>query len=73
MKSSLVIGVILIVLGAAGLAYKSFSYTTEETVAQLGSLKATAEVENEIAIPDILGIVSIIAGVLIIAVGSKRN
>ncbi|MDP2247834.1 MAG: hypothetical protein Q8J65_06850 [Nitrosomonadales bacterium] len=71
MKSSLVIGVLLIVLGAAALVYKSFSYTTEETVVQLGSLKATAEVENEIAVPNVLGVISIIAGVLIIAIGSK--
>jgi uncharacterized membrane protein len=73
MKSSLVIGVLLIVLGAAALAYKSFSYTTEETVVQLGSLKATAEVENEVPVPSVLGVISIIAGVLVIAIGSKRK
>ncbi len=73
MKSSLIIGVLLIALGAAALVYKSFSYTTEETVVQLGSLKATAEVENEIAVPNVLGVISIIAGVLVIAIGSKRK
>lgn len=71
MKSSLIIGVLLIALGAAALVYKSFSYTTEETVVQLGSLKATAEVENEIAVPNVLGVISIIAGVLVIAIGSR--
>ena len=73
MKSSVVIGVLLIVLGAAALVYKNFSYTTEETVAQIGPLKATAETEKNIPIPNILGIVAIVAGVIVIAVGGKRK
>lgn len=72
MKSSLVIGLLLIVLGAASLVYKSFSYTTEETVVQLGSLKATAEIENEVPIPNVLGVIAIVAGVLVIVIGGKK-
>jgi hypothetical protein len=71
MKSSLIIGLVLIALGAAALVYKSFSYTTEETVLQIGDLKATAEVKNQVAIPNTLGLVAIIAGVIVIAVGRK--
>lgn len=71
MKSSVIIGALLIVLGAAGLVYKHINYTTEETVAQIGPLKATAETEKSIPIPDILGIVAIIAGVVVIAVGAR--
>jgi hypothetical protein len=71
MKASVVIGVLLIVLGAAALVYKNFSYTSEETVAQIGPLKATAETEKNIPIPNILGIVAIVAGVIVIAVGGK--
>jgi uncharacterized membrane protein len=72
MKSSLMIGLLLIALGVAGLVYKSFSYTTEETVVQLGSLKATAEVENQVPVPTILGVMAIVAGVVVIAIGSKK-
>lgn len=71
MKASVVIGALLIVLGVAALVYKNFSYTTEETVAQIGPLKATAETEKNIPIPNILGIVAIVAGVIVIAVGGK--
>lgn len=39
MKTSVIVGVLLIVLGAAALVYKGFSFTTEETVAQIGPLK----------------------------------
>ncbi len=71
MKSSVIVGVVLIALGAAALVYKNFSYTSEETVLQIGSLKATAETEKNIPIPNILGIIAIVAGVVVIAVGSR--
>ncbi|CAG0991076.1 hypothetical protein MTYP_02287 [Methylophilaceae bacterium] len=73
MKSTVLIGILLIVLGATALVYKSFSYTTEETVVQLGSLKATAEIEKEVAIPDVLAIGAIIAGVLVLVVGGRMK
>ncbi|BCM24892.1 hypothetical protein [Methyloradius palustris] len=71
MKSSLIIGLLLIALGAASLVYKQISFTTEETVAQIGPLKATAETEKNIPIPDILGVIAIVAGVLVIVIGRK--
>ena len=71
MKSSIVIGALLIVLGAAALIYKNFSYTSEETVLQIGSLKATAETQKNVPIPNILGIVAIAAGVIVIAIGGR--
>jgi len=72
MKTSVIVGALLIVLGAAGLVYKNFSYESEETIAQIGDLKATAETEKNVPIPAVLGIVAIIAGVLVIAVGSRK-
>lgn len=72
MKTSVIIGALLIVLGAAGLVYKNFSYESEETIAQIGDLKATAETEKNVPIPAILSIVAIVAGVLVIATGSRK-
>ena len=73
MKSSVIVGVLLIILGVAALVYKNFSYTTEETVFQIGSLKATAETEKNIPIPDVLGIIAIVAGVVVIVVGGRKK
>jgi len=72
MKTSVIVGALLIVLGVAGLVYKNFSYESEETIAQIGDLKATAETEKNVPIPAALGIVAIIAGVLVIAVGKPQ-
>lgn len=71
MKPSVMIGVVLIALGAAALIYKNFSYTSEETVLQIGSLKATAETEKNVPIPNVLGIVAIVAGVIVIVAGGR--
>ena len=72
MKTSVVVGALLIVLGVAGLVYKNFSYESEETIAQIGDLKATAETEKNVPIPSILGIAAIVAGVLVIVVGGRK-
>ena len=71
MKSSIIVGALLIVLGVAALVYKNFSYTSKETILQIGDLKATAETEKNVPIPNILGIVAIVAGVIVIAVGGR--
>jgi hypothetical protein len=71
MKSSLIVGLLLIALGAASLVYKQISYSSEETVAQIGPLKATAETEKNIPIPNVFGIIAIVAGVLVIVIGRK--
>lgn len=73
MKASIVIGVLLIALGVVSLVYQGVSYTTEETVAQLGSLKATAEVEKDVVIPQAVSIVAIIAGIAVVALGARRK
>ena len=72
MKTSVIVGALLIALGVAGLVYKNFSYESEETIAQIGDLKATAETEKNIPIPAALGIAAIVAGVLVIAIGGRK-
>lgn len=73
MKASIVVGVLLMAFGVISLVYQGFSYTTEETVVQLGSLKATAEVEREVVIPQAVSIVAIIAGIAVVALGARRK
>ena len=67
-----IIGAILIVLGIAALAYKGFNYKSEETVLQIGSVKATAETEKSVPIPKWAGIAAIVAGVVAFGVGMRR-
>jgi len=72
MKTSVIVGVILIVLGAVGLFYKGFSYESKETVAKIGPIEATAETEKNVPIPEVLSIVAIVIGLGVIAVGARK-
>lgn len=72
MRSLAIVGVVLIVVGIAGLVMGRFSYTTEEKVLDLGPLQATAQKEHSIAIPDIAGIAAIVAGGFLVYVGRRR-
>jgi len=72
MKPAVLIGAILIVAGAASLIYKGFNYTSEETVLQIGSVKATAETEKSVLIPTWASVAAIVAGALVLVVGMRR-
>ncbi|HKP26302.1 MAG TPA: hypothetical protein VJV39_20715 [Dongiaceae bacterium] len=73
MKPVAIVGIVLIVLGIAGLVLGRFSYTTEEKVLDVGPLEATAEKEHSVAIPDIAGIAAILAGGFLVFVGRRRT
>lgn len=72
MKPVSIVGAVLIVLGIAALAYKGFNYTSEETVLQVGSVKATAETEKSVPVPAWAGIAAIVVGVLAVGAGMRR-
>jgi hypothetical protein len=63
MKPISLAGIVLIVLGLAALAYQGITYTTRDTVIDLGPIHATAEREKTIPLPPILGIAAVAAGV----------
>lgn len=72
MKSLAIVGIILIVLGIAGLAIGRFSFTTEEKVVDVGPIEASVEKEHAIAIPDIAAIAAIVAGGALVFMGRRR-
>jgi len=72
MKPLTIIGVVLVLAGIAALVVGRFTYTTEEKVLEVGPLVATAEKEHSIAIPDIAGIVAVVAGGVLVVVSRRR-
>ena len=73
MKNTLIIGIVLILLGAAVLAYRQFSYKTEETVLNIGPLKATAERTKTVPIPPIIGWALIGSGALVLVANARSK
>jgi hypothetical protein len=72
MNSTMLIGLILIVLGVVGLAYQGITYTTREKILDVGPLEATAKKEKTIPLPPIVGGVALAAGLLMVVGGAKK-
>jgi hypothetical protein len=72
MKPLAIFGVVLIVLGLAGLALGHISFTTKKKVLDLGPVTASVNEEHHIAVPDIAGVVAVGAGVVLLVTGLRR-
>lgn len=72
MKGIVIVGIVLIVLGALGLAYQGFTYTSETEVADIGPVEVSAEETKTIPLPPILGVLSLVGGIILVVVGSRR-
>jgi hypothetical protein len=71
-KFIIILGVVLIIIGAAILVYGHFTYKTQETVLQIGTLKATAETSRTVPLPPIIGWVAIGCGAVALIFGAVR-
>lgn len=66
-----VLGIVLIVLGLAGLAWGGFTYTTRQKVVDVGPIHATRDKSHTVPVPPIAGAVALIGGVVLLAQGKK--
>ena len=62
MRNLLLIGVVLVVLGIAGLIIENVTFTETKRVLDLGPLQVTSEEQHNVPIPTIAGLIAVIAG-----------
>ena len=67
------LGVILIVLGLAGLALGGFTYTTREKVVDIGPIHATRDQTHTVLLPPLAGAVALIGGIVLLVAGRKQG
>ncbi|NOT45592.1 MAG: DUF3185 domain-containing protein [Acidobacteria bacterium] len=72
MRGPAIAGVVLLVLGLAGLLWPVFSYTTTDTVADIGPVEVTTEDTEQVAIPPIPGGLVAALGAVLIVSGRRR-
>jgi hypothetical protein len=70
-KSTTIMGIVLIVLAVVGFAYQGISYTKREKVLDIGPIQATADKRETIPIPPIVAGAVLIGGIALLVVGSK--
>ena len=62
MKPMALAGVLLIVLGVVALIYQGVTYTSRETVLDIGPIHATAERQRTLPLSPVLGLVAVAGG-----------
>lgn len=67
-----IVGIILIVLGALGLAYGTFTYTKDSHDVKIGPVELSVKEKETVNIPAWAGGAAIVAGVALLVIGRKK-
>lgn len=73
MKPIGIAGAVLIVLGLLALVYQGITYTSRDTVLDIGPVHATAERQKTLPLPPILGIAAVAGGVALLIAGARKH
>ena len=68
-----IVGIVLIVAGALGLAYGGFSFTKETHKAELGPLKLSVQEKERVNVPQWAGLGAIAVGVVLLVGGARKK
>ena len=71
MNSLKIVAMVLIIGGALGLAYGSFSYTKDTSAVKIGPLELSVKEKETVNVPVWAGVAAIVAGGLLLAMGGK--
>jgi hypothetical protein len=72
MKPMSIAGVLLLVLGLGALVYQGITYTSRETVIDVGPIHATTDREKTLPLPPVVGIVAVAGGVVLLVAGMRK-
>ena len=72
MKSTTVIGVVLVVLGILALVYQGITYTTRKNVVDIGPIQTTTKTDKTIPLPPLVGGLALVGGIVLIVAGNKK-
>ena len=68
-----ILGIVLIVIGIVALILGGIDYTRREKVLDIGPVQATVDREHHIEIRPIIGIASLVAGVVLVVASAKTR
>ena len=73
MRITTLLAILLIAIGIVAFGYQGITYTTKETVVDIGPLKIDAEKTKTLPLPPIVGAISLVGGVVLLVVGRKNS
>ena len=71
MRNLLYLGLLLVVIGIAGIALNHFSYTENKTVFQAGPVQLDTKERHYVTVPLAGSVVVLVAGMVLIFVGRR--
>jgi hypothetical protein len=72
MNTVKIVAIVLIVAGALGLAYGSFSFTKETHQAKIGPIELSVNEKQTVNIPVWAGVGAIVIGGVLLLIGGKK-
>ena len=66
MSAIKIVGILLVALGIAGLAYGGLSWTSRDTIVDAGPIEITADKTERLPLPPLAGGLLLVAGVVLI-------
>jgi hypothetical protein len=73
MNAMRIVGVLLLVLGLAGLLTGGFSFTKESTQAKLGPLELTVKEKESVNIPQWMSLGAMVIGGVVLVLGFRKR
>jgi zona occludens toxin (predicted ATPase) len=73
MKPMAICGAVLLVFGLVALVYQGVSYTSHDTVIDIGPIHATADRQRTVPLPPIVGLAAVAGGVVLLITGAKAR
>jgi hypothetical protein len=71
MRNLTMVGVVLVLLGIAGLIVENVQFTETKKVIDIGPLQVKTEEQHNIPIPTVAGVVAVIAGLGMIVASNR--
>jgi uncharacterized membrane protein len=73
MKTTTLIGIVLILLGVVALMYQGITYTKTEKLLDIGPIHATTETQKTIPLPPVVGGLALLGGIVVLVLGDRRS
>jgi hypothetical protein len=73
MKTVMLLGLVLIVIGVMAFAYQGITYTSREKILDIGPIHASADTQKTIPLPPLLGGLALACGIVLVFIGRKKS
>ncbi len=73
MKIMILFAAILIVIGIVAFGYQGITYTSREKIINIGPVEITAEKTNILFLPPVVGVITLVGGIALLLMESRRK